>query len=276
MTQPPAERTDAPELAPSREAAEVRIASLRAEVEATEDRARQAVLHYEIGHLCEQQLRNDAMAVKEYLTAYNLDASFRPPLFDLARIFERRLSFKNLARLYEAEQRSAAHATDAASALVDRGVLLEDHEGKPAEARRLYEQALDTDASHRGAALMLERTVRAQGDADAAARVVAARARQARNPVLAGCLLVESALHLEQQGDIDGAIDALERAVAQPAARWRFLEQLERLARRQQRIGELIAAVEGRAALAEAVAAGEATEHDSGAFAVAHVRDADH
>jgi cellulose synthase operon protein C len=265
---PPPPPAPNPDPALAREAVEVRIAALRAEVEATTDRARQAVLLYEIGHLCEHRLGNDAMAVKEYLGAYNLDASFRPPLFDLVRIFERRLSFKNLARLYETEQRAAGTAGEAASALVDRGVLLEDHLDRAADARRSYEQALEADASSRAAALMLEHTVRAQGDADAVERVVAVRARQARDPILKGTLLVEAAHHKERRGDVDGAMADLQLATEQEAGRWRFLGDLERVARRQGRLPELLQALEGKATLAEATARAEDAGQGSGAFAI--------
>jgi cellulose synthase operon protein C len=256
MTRPPPVPTSDP--APAREAVEVRIAALRAETEATEDPTRKAVLLYEIGHLCERHLHNDAMAVKEYLSAYNLDASFRPPLFDLVRVFERRLSFKNLARLYETEHRAAGSAAEGASALIDRGVLLEDHLDRAGEGMRCYEQALESDSSSAAAALMLERSVRAQGDAARVEQVLGLRARQAQDPLLAGALLVELALLKEARGDVDGALADLARAADRTVGRWRFLEALERVARRQGRLPELVSALEGRAT----VAATRATEDE--------------
>jgi lipopolysaccharide biosynthesis regulator YciM len=267
MTLPPASPPAAPQPAGPREATEVLIAGLRAEVEATPDRTRQALLLYEIGHLCEHGLSNDAMAVKEYLAAYNLDASFRPPLFDLVRIFERRLSFKNLLRLYETEQRTAGSAIDGASALVDRGALLEDHLANPAEGRRSYEEALELDASSLAAALMLERAARAKGDAEAVERVVALRAARAKDPVLQGLLLAESAQHKEARGEVDGAVADVQKAAALEAGRWRWLGELERIARRHGRMADLVQALEGRAALADGQAVSDEAAMAGSTFA---------
>ncbi|MGE3633807.1 MAG: hypothetical protein AB7P00_28150, partial [Sandaracinaceae bacterium] len=102
------------------------MALLRTELEATADRARQAVIQYEIGHLTQFALGNEAQAVREYLGAYNLDPRFRPPLIALVQVFERRRSLKNLSRLYEAEARSATTPREAASALADRASLMID------------------------------------------------------------------------------------------------------------------------------------------------------
>ncbi|MFW5921487.1 MAG: tetratricopeptide repeat protein, partial [Polyangiales bacterium] len=261
--------------ATSNEAVEVRIAALRAEIEAEEDKTRQAVLHYEVGHLLETRARNDAMAVREYLTAYNLDASFRPPLFALVRIFERRRSFKNLSRLHRAEARSAQSEQERASAAVDQGVLLEDHVGQPDEARQEYRHALETHPGDLPAALMLERHARGAGDPDAARYALETLAHHTGGPVMKGLLLGELALDREQSGDVDGAIDALEQAVTLPLARYRLVDMLERLARRHQRTDELIKALEAKAALASAIARGEDHGQASGTFAVQRFADPD-
>src|SRR5688572_22389099 len=100
-------------------AIEARVASLRAELEGSVDKSRQAILQYEIGHLTEHALANEGQAVREYLAAFNLDPTFRPPLFALVSIFERKRSFKNLTRLYETDARSASTPYEAASAVAD-------------------------------------------------------------------------------------------------------------------------------------------------------------
>src|SRR6185369_1275003 len=123
-----------------------RVAALRTEMEASGgDRARQAMLAYEIGRTIEDGGGGEALSVREYLGAYNLDPSFRPPLFELVRMFERRRSFKNLARLYEAELKSATTPAEKSSALVDRASLLEDHLGQADAAGPLFEQAASDD-----------------------------------------------------------------------------------------------------------------------------------
>ena len=134
----------------------VRLLVCGAEAEATADRSRQAAVQYEIGHIVERETGLEAQAVREYLGAYNLDGTFRPPLFALVRVFERRRSFKNLARLYEAELKSATSGEERASALLDRAALVADHLAQPDAAvverhlvQRLWpEKAQAVDQDH--------------------------------------------------------------------------------------------------------------------------------
>lgn len=265
-------RTTAP-LPPVNASAEARIEALREELEAGADRARQAVLQYEIGHATEHALGNEAQAVREYLAAYNLDPTFRPPLIALVSIFERRRSFKNLLRLYEAEARGAATPREAASALADRAVLMADQLGEPGEARQLLESAFEQAGEADDIALLLETQLLATGEREAALEVIAQRAELVRDPVLATLLRLEVARAKEDDGDIDGALSVLRNAVTTPAARWRVLEQLERVARRAGRQPERIVALEGRAKLAAAEARGEDQGQASGAFSVQRFAD---
>src|SRR5262245_482941 len=84
-----------------------RPAELRSEAQLTNDRTQKAALLYEAGYLSETLLHQPAHAVQDYLSAYNSDSRSRLPLFSLLRMFERRSSYKNLARLYDAELRGA-------------------------------------------------------------------------------------------------------------------------------------------------------------------------
>src|SRR5690606_9321222 len=264
-------RTSAP-LAPA-ESAEARVETLRAELEAGADRARQAVIQYEIGYLTERALGNEPQAVREYLAAYNLDPTFRPPLLALVSIFERRRSFKNLVRLYDAEARGATSAREAASALADRAILMADQLGEPGEARGLLEAAFQQAGEADDIALLLEHQLLAEGDREAALEVIAQRAELVRDPVLATLLRLEVARAKEDDGDVDGALSVLRSAVTTPAARWRVLEQLERVARRAGRHPERIVALEGRAKLAAAEGRGEDQGQASGAFSVQRFAD---
>jgi len=274
IPRPPEPSPPTPEVRPHRDAFESRIAALRAEQEAVADRTRQAVLQYEIGHLYERRIGNDALAVKEYLSAYNLDPAFRPPLFALTRIFERRRSFRNLGRLYEAESKAATTPAEKASALLDRAVLFEDHLGEPQGVRAMLEEALEADPTSLSASLALERHLYLLGDKAAAVALIASRAPHIGDPVLRGVLLAEAAWAREADGDIDGAIALLREATALPAGRWRLLEQQERLARKHGRTAELVEALEARAVLANAIALGEDQGQGSGTFAVKRFADA--
>jgi hypothetical protein len=257
-----------------RDGIEARLAALRAEQEAVPDRPRQAVLQYEVGHLYERRVGNDALAVKEYLSAFNLDVTFRPPLLALTRIFERRRSFRNLGRLYEAEAKAATTPAEKASALLDRAVLLEDHLSEPQLVRGLLEEALEADPTSLSASLALERHLYLLGDKAAAAALVAARTAHVGEPILRSVLLSEAAWTAEAEGNVDGAFALLREAAALPAGRWRVFEHQERIARKHGRPAELVEALEGRAVLAAAAARGEDQGQGSGIFSVKRFADA--
>lgn len=243
-----------------------RIAALRAEMEASGgDRARQAMLAYEIGRTIEDGGGGEAAAVREYLGAYNLDPSFRPPLFELVRMFERRRSFKNLARLYEAELKSATSPTEKSSALLDRASLLEDHLGQGEAAQALFEQAATDDPEGLASSLMAERRARQHVDAPGALAALQSRASRTKTPALRGILLVELARAQERQGDVDGAVETLREALRVGGdERPRVLRALEDLGRKHGRAPELALALEAWGTLA---AADEATREDAlGAF----------
>ena len=108
---------------PERSDARARVRQLRAEAGLTSDRVAKALLLYEAGYLNEILLHQPAQAVQDYLSAYNADNRLRLSLAALVRMFERRRSYKNLTRLYEAELRSARSPTEVGTALTDQAVL---------------------------------------------------------------------------------------------------------------------------------------------------------
>lgn len=243
---------DSPSRAPARsslrpEPADGRVVSLRAEIAASTDNTRKAALHFELGHLLEQRDGNPAAAVREYLTAYNLDANFRPPLFALVRIFERRRSFKNLERLYAAEEQSSSSGADAASAILDRAVLLADHLDEPEGGRRAFAQALETFSNYPAAALMLEREVRARGEEAEIPRLLELRAECTQDARMKSLLYVELAFAREARGELDEAFAALDQVVNLGVETERALRNIERLARRHRRPERAAAALEAQA-----------------------------
>ncbi|MCZ7679169.1 MAG: hypothetical protein M5U28_10625 [Sandaracinaceae bacterium] len=145
--------------------------------------------------------------------------------------------------------------------------------GEAAEARTLLETAFQQAAEAEDVALLLEHQLCTEGDREAALALIAQRAELVRDPVLATLLRIEVARAKEDAGDADGALSVLRSAVTTPAARWRVLEQLERVARRAGRHPERIVALEGRAKLAAAEARGEDQGQASGAFSVQRFTD---
>ena len=242
-----------------REAAEGRIARLRAEIGASSSAPRQALLHHEIGHILERDVGRDALAVKEYLAAYNLDPSLRPSLHALVRIFERRRSFKNLGRLYQAEAKSARSERERASALIDLAVLLEDHLERPAEAETCYGQALATDPSNLAAAILLERRAYGTKDHEAIERALDARAAATSDPVMRAMVIGDLAHAREARGDVAGSLEAIRSGYDITEGRDIVLQQMERIARRHGRVAELVEALEALADELSATAAQTST-----------------
>ncbi|MCB9594334.1 MAG: hypothetical protein H6719_16505 [Sandaracinaceae bacterium] len=252
---------------------EERIEALRAELEATADSGRRAVVQYEIGHLAQHELGNEAQAVREYLQAYNHDPQFRPPLIALVALFERRRSTKNLLRLYDAEARSATNAREAASALANRAVLMSDQLEEADESLKLFKTAFEQAAEAPDLALLLEHELLSRGQTKAALEITAARADMVNDPNLSSLLRLEVARAKEADGDIDGAIAAVRGALATPAARWRALSELERITRAADRPNELAATLEALGKLARAAGRGEDRGQQSGAFAIQRFED---
>jgi tetratricopeptide (TPR) repeat protein len=103
--------------------------------------------------------------------------------------------------------------------------------------------------------------------------VIAQRGELTDDPVLSTLLRLEVAEARERAGDAEGALSILRTAVSTPAARYRVLGALERVARAHDRFPELVVALEGRAKLAAADARGDDQGQASGAFRVQRFQD---
>src|SRR4051794_8976940 len=148
------------------EEALLRVPELRAEADAATDRTHKAALLYEAAFLSETSLEQPAQAVNDYLAAYNLDNRFRLPLHALIRLFERKRSLKNLARLYDTQLRSAHTPEEKTTALIDQALLPVLGGGEAEAVRSRLERALEYDDGVE-AALLLEWTRRAEADSGA-------------------------------------------------------------------------------------------------------------
>lgn len=233
----------------------------------------QAFLHWRLGTLAERA-GDPASAVKAWLTAYNLAPGFRAPLFDLTRVFERRRSFKNLQRLYEAELKSARSPIERASARVDLAGLFEDRQGRAEDALVELATALDDAADDPGARAtvgwFLERAARRASQPDLVRKALRAQADSALDPVWKTLLLVDLAEERAAEGTDESAAEAiaiLDEALATGAARARVLHAIERIARRHDDVDALVRALDGLAELAAQAARGE-PDAGSGAFSV--------
>lgn len=228
---------------------EAQIGLLRAEEHICEDPIRRAALLYETASLIEEKQANDSLAIRDYLAAVNLAPQFRPPLYALIRMFERRRSFKNLIKLYEAEANSAVTAREKASALVDSGVLLADHLEQAELGHSMIEEAGQLDPSLQCAWLMLERTALCTGDQDAAERALLALAKSVDTPEWKAILNAEAAITMAERNRVDEAIKLLRSCSDQAKHAGLYLQQLEHIARTHGRHHALVEALENQAAL---------------------------
>ncbi|MCB9667822.1 MAG: hypothetical protein H6715_06875, partial [Myxococcales bacterium] len=226
---------------------EGQIALLRTLEQASDDSLGRAALLYEIGAIIEEKQADESLAIREYLAAFNSAPQFRPPLYALIRIFERRRSFQNLLKLYEAEANSAVTAREKASALVDSAVLLEDHLNQSDLGRAMFEEAAALDPSLQATWLMLERSAWRLGDKEGAERAVLALSEHVEDPSWHAVLRVESAVALNQHGRVDEAIQLLRLSAKHEGAQSLYWQQLEAIAREHGRPRVLIDALEQQA-----------------------------
>ncbi len=240
---------------PPRVAAETRVKALRADLALAQAPLVRAALEYEIGALSEVRLGDTAEATRCYQAAADEAPEFRPPLFALARLLQGQHADTQLANVLSALIDASPDGGDAATLLVDLGVLREDRLGDAAGARQCFEQALARDESSRAAMLMLERMLRAQGDAAGAAKLSKARAEHTRDPQLREALLCEVAEEQTRAGQIDEAIVSLLAAANGSPRRLSILERVVRLARAQQRPAVAAQALEEMAELLGGIAA---------------------
>jgi hypothetical protein len=251
-----------PPPAPAISTAEARVAELKREADASEDKTRKALLLYEAGYLTETLLGQPAQAVQHYLGSYNLDHRFRLPLYALLRMFERRRSFKNLTRLYEAELRSARTPGEKASALIDQATLAMVNGGDDELVRACLERALEQLPSSE-AGVLLEWNRLAAGDAEGALAALLRRAEASDDPVHRGTLLLEVAAYRERMGEVQAALEALRTAALGTHTHESFLVALARFARTHNFVPELVEATERRAELVGAELGARQAEADA-------------
>ncbi len=245
-------------------------------VTAEDDRAEKSMLLHETAEI-EERVRNDELtAAKNYLAAFNARPQFRPPLFALIRLYTRRKSVTNLAKLLEALIKAAPSESEKADAIVERGSLMEDRLEDAIGARGAYEEAVIVDGVNRNAWIALERIALKEKDHDLLHRALLKLAELTNDPNRKARLLTEVAGDLARVGTpeaLDQASHLLQEAAGQPLGRWRALVEIERFAERTNRPQDLVFALEGRASLAASVAGGESFQGGSGSFAISRLQD---
>jgi tetratricopeptide (TPR) repeat protein len=225
-------------------AADSRLPELRAELEAREDKVAKAILADAIGQALLADPGQEAQAVRELLASYNHDPSFRPPLFALVDGFERKRSFKNLGRLYDAEQKSATEAGARADAQLDRAMLLLATSGSLDEVDALLSAAAGAPPERASTWAVVEAIARHRGRDDLAKQAARARAERARSARLRAVLLHEAAV---ESVDEQAALALLVEAASADPASERIQTALDGAARAARKVDLVVDALERRA-----------------------------
>ncbi len=242
------------------------------------DVAERALISHEIAEIEERVRGDDLAAARGYLGAFNARPDFRPPLFGLIRLYTRRRSVTNLAKLLEALIKAAPTDTERADAIVYRGELFEDKLDDIAGAKGAYEEALLIDPGNRSAWLSLERVGLREGDSVLVRRAIHRIAELCNDPSRKARLLAELAADYARDAtpeSIEEATRLLHEAASLPVGRWRALMELERFAERHQRPQDVVFALENRATLAQHMAEGGDFQGGSGTFAISRLQNSD-
>ena len=210
------------------------VAQLRAEVQGTTDKERQARLLGEIGEL-EEHAGDETTAAKDYLNAYNSDPMFREPLEALVRLLERRRSLKNLGKIVDALYRSSQLPEEKARALLAKAAHLEQSTQDFAAAKGAALEASEIpppEAEAGQAWLMLEMLAAKLSDAPLREQALGERARHAGDQTWRALIQIDIAKLRAAAGDVEGALAALEAAHTEDTqATYAALVAIERLIR---------------------------------------------
>jgi tetratricopeptide (TPR) repeat protein len=228
------------------------IEKLREEIAATEDKQTQSLLLHEAG-VAHEAASEEPVAARDFLAAFNGDATFREPLEALIRILTRRRSFKNLGKLLEALAKASETSEDRARALWEHAVVALEFDKNKADAKAKLEEAVVDNPDDATSWLELEMIAAQEGDVAAVMRAIEARVGIVSDSTYKALLyiqLAELSAKCDQQARAYEFLDAA--AALEGRARFQTRLVLERVAEGD--FEQLSRALEGQAELiAEAV-----------------------
>lgn len=213
-----------------------------------EEKGRVALYQHEIGELTESRAGDEGAAVKAYARALQSDATLKPNLWAIRRVFERRALWPNLLKLLDAEIRFAKTPDEKAELYVEKGELLEDRINDPAGALDCFNRAIEASPASLPAWMALEKIHTRARDLGQLAKVWRGMADATHEPARKVALLIDLA---RLQDSIGGGPDQtraiLQEALAVGADVNRVLDELERLGEKSGNKEELLAVLDERA-----------------------------
>lgn len=224
---------------------ELRIANLERELESDADPSTRAAVLYHIGSLYEHDLDRIDEAMRCYAQSQQTAPSFQPAAIARMRIAERADGAYDATSLCS-DMVAAAHAPAVrTAALID--LALRSREG----AAPLLQDAIERSPAPTIPALILEWLSEAMDDRQALGRALRAQAEHASHPALSGALWIDVALQEIEQGQVDAALDALERAGRSEDVEWSARGLERRLAKKHGRRDVLVGAATAMASMLE-------------------------
>jgi tetratricopeptide (TPR) repeat protein len=201
------------------------------------DVAEQTRLATEIRGILERDLGQHEAAFMQALKAFTdgLDREGVQP--ELERLARETGSFSELAEIYEATAEELGAGDAQGLVLLRRAAELREQLGEGADAQRLWRQLLDRAPDDRDALARLSTMYEASRDARQLAQVYARQAQLAETPGERLSLWLKSAEASESSGELEHALDSLQRARAIEASP-QVLEPMERVLARARRVGE--------------------------------------
>jgi tetratricopeptide (TPR) repeat protein len=224
-----------------------------AELRATANPERKALVLLEKGRILEQKLKQPREAREAYETALGLDPTSSVAVHAVERVELGAKAWDALDKTYEREaQTLPVDARHRAAVLSERARLLEVHKRDALGATELYQAALDADSSATVALGALKRLHAAQQRHRDLIAVLEREASLATDPaVRALCLYRVGRLYADRLGDLEQAQSALERALTHVSHDPMILEELARTYELSKRYPELAGVVERIAAQTE-------------------------
>ncbi len=225
-----------------------RLDSYLKEMEAEPEKARKAVLCYEVGELQETHLGDEPAAIKSYSKALKFDNLFLPNLWAVRRVFWRRQLWPNLLKLLDAELNFVQDPAHRVTLLMEKGEILRVHQNDPDTALTCYVEAHGIDPGQLHPVLILEKIYREQGNLAELFTVMRAHADASTHPERKAAVLVSMARLDEQlaDSDYDRRRALLLEALEHTSHVDRVFNELERIARVEERTEDVLDALRRR------------------------------
>jgi tetratricopeptide (TPR) repeat protein len=211
------------------------------------DKPKLALYQHEVGELYEAS-GDEGAAVKAYAKALQSDATLKPNLWAIRRVFQRRALWPNLLKLLDAEIRFARSDAEKAELYVEKGQLLEDRLNDVQQARDCYWKATEAYPGQLSAWSSLEKLFAKDGDVAGLAKVLRGMASATQEPARKVALLLDLARLQDnlEGGSLEQALELCREAAAVGFEPQRALDELERLAEAAGKPEELIRALDLR------------------------------